>query len=309
MYLAVRIVEQRAVQRWRGNPDPAAGALAPDPEALHDAEVSDGARLRVGAWAAGPPVLLVHGITANWQDWRATVAHLLTAGHRVLALDLRGHGASTLGAERPGTARLAADLREVLEALDLRDAVLVGHSLGGYLSLAVAAAHRDAVRGRIRRIVLVGATATMRRPRELAVLLGNGSPLTPALQRHPRRGRMVMRLLGFGVRPSLAAVDDVRLRWSRCPMQTRVAFALSLAGDSLVGRLGQVDVPVLAVHGTHDRITPARRSTLIARRVPHGASRCVEGPGHALPRERPAELARLIHAGEDAEHPTGERPR
>ena len=292
--LAIWAAEAAAIRRWRSNPDPAGGMTAAAPDVVHDVTVSDGARLRVVEWGAGPPVLLVHGLTANWQDWRAVVPHLIEAGHRVLALDLRGHGASTLGTDPPGRARLADDLREVLEQLDVRDVVVAGHSLGGYLALAVAVGHPAVVGERVRGLVLVGGTPTMRRLHELGILAGNASPLTPLVQRHPRRGRVGMRLLAFGARPSLAVIDDIRLRWAGCPLWTRVAYAGSLAGDTLVHRLGQVGVPVLALCGTSDRVAPPRRSRAITAKVPQGRLELLDGAGHVAPIERPAQVARFI---------------
>ncbi|MDP9396906.1 MAG: alpha/beta hydrolase [Actinomycetota bacterium] len=294
--VTIRVAELAAIARWRRIPDPASTSAAAEPAAVRQLAVKGGARLRVVEWGVGPPVLLVHGITADWQDWRAVVPHLVESGHRVLAVDLRGHGASTLGRTRPRRARLADDLREVLERLELRDVVIVGHSLGAYVALTLAVSHRTLVRDRVRGLVLVGGTPTMRRVHELATLAGNASSLTPLVQRHRRRGRIMMRLLAFGARPSLAAVDDIRLRWAGCPLPTRVAYARSLAGGALGRRLRHVDVRVLAVCGTRDRIAPPRRSSAIVRRVPQGRLSWVDGAGHVLPRERPAQVAELVAA-------------
>lgn len=103
-----------------------------------------------------------------------------------------------------------------------------------------------------------------------------------------------MRMLAFGARPSLAAIDDIRLRWSGCRLSTRAAYAGALAGGALGRRLRHVDVPVLAVGGTRDRMAPPRRSSAIVRRVPQGRLRWVDGAGHVLPRERPAQVAELV---------------
>lgn len=295
--VVVQLAERAAIARWQRNPDRRAGAPATEPRVVHRLTVSDGARLQVLDWGAGSPILLVHGITANAQDWRWVVPHLTTAGHRVLALDLRGHGGSTHGTDRPSRRRLADDLREVLEQLDLRDGVLAGHSLGAYLTLAAAVTHPDVVDERIRGLVLVAGTPTMRQLNELVTLVDNASPLTPTLEKHPRHGRVLVRWTVFGARPSLPAIDEIRLRWAECPLRTRVAYAASLAGDTLVHQLDRVGVPVLAVCGTHDRVTPPRRSKAIAADVPRGRLELIDGAGHVVPAERPAEVARaIVHA-------------
>jgi len=107
---------------------------------IHDVPV-DGGALRVGEWGpddpAAPTVIAVHGITASHLAW----AKVAEAAHevRLVAPDLRGRGRSA-GLPGPyGMARHAADLVAMIEALKLPRAVLVGHSMGGFV--AVVAAH------------------------------------------------------------------------------------------------------------------------------------------------------------------------
>ncbi len=75
---------------------------------------------------AGPPVVLVHGYLADGQSWEKQETALLTAGYRVVTYDRRGTGSSSRPAGGYDYDTLAADLNELLEGLDLRDAVLVG---------------------------------------------------------------------------------------------------------------------------------------------------------------------------------------
>jgi pimeloyl-ACP methyl ester carboxylesterase len=101
-----------------------------------------------------PSMLCLHGgaVNAHWFDF---VASGFTAEHHVLALDQRGHGDSAR-AEPPeyGYGRYAADLAAVIEKLDLRDVVLVGHSMGGLVSLLYAANYP----GRVKKLVVVDST-------------------------------------------------------------------------------------------------------------------------------------------------------
>lgn len=86
----------------------------------------------------GRAVVLVHGITESRRTWDPLVAPLIAAGYRVVAVDLRGHGASSTVAPYD-LATMASDLRAVLEAEGVDDALLVGHSLGGAVVSAYAA--------------------------------------------------------------------------------------------------------------------------------------------------------------------------
>lgn len=95
-----------------------------------------------------PPLLLLHGRTANHNDWNGITQHF-AARHHVVAPDLRGHGAS----ERPGTYALPAmaqDVVALVDALGFGRVTLVGHSLGGMVAYLAASAHP----GRVDRLVL-----------------------------------------------------------------------------------------------------------------------------------------------------------
>ena len=104
--------------------------------------------------AGRPAMLCVHGGAAH-AHWFDFVGSAFTADYHVRALDQRGHGDSDW-ADPPeySTARLAADLHEVTEQLDLRDFVLVAHSMGGMVSLNYAATYP----GRLGRLVIVDST-------------------------------------------------------------------------------------------------------------------------------------------------------
>jgi pimeloyl-ACP methyl ester carboxylesterase len=76
-----------------------------------------------------PPIVFVHGFGCAHSDWDAQVAHF-SSRHRIVAVDLRGHGASAGTAAECSIERYGADVAEVMRALELSPAVLVGHSMG-----------------------------------------------------------------------------------------------------------------------------------------------------------------------------------
>jgi non-heme chloroperoxidase len=78
----------------------------------------------------GTPVVLIHGYPLNWRAWDKQVPVLLGTGHRVIAYDRRGFGLSSQPAGGYNYETFAADLNWLMEKLDLRDAILVGHSMG-----------------------------------------------------------------------------------------------------------------------------------------------------------------------------------
>src|SRR5262249_28717953 len=86
-------------------------------------------------------VVFAHCWTNNRAVWAPVAREVLAAGHRVVLYDQRGHGASTVGEEPPRVPRLGADLARILAELDLHDTVLVGHSMGGFGTVAFACEH------------------------------------------------------------------------------------------------------------------------------------------------------------------------
>lgn len=99
---------------------------------------SGGVDLAYDVHGAGPALVLVHGITESRRTWDPLVA-TLAASHTVVAVDLRGHGESGAGPDYD-IGSLAGDVHEVVDALGLVAPLLVGHSLGGVVVTAYAAA-------------------------------------------------------------------------------------------------------------------------------------------------------------------------
>ena len=98
------------------------------------------------AASRAPTVLAIHGITANRRAWLA-VARALGSRASLVAVDLRGRGASRALPPPYGISYHAADMLAVLDALDLEQTVVVGHSLGAYIAAALAVEHPERVRG------------------------------------------------------------------------------------------------------------------------------------------------------------------
>lgn len=120
-----------------------------------------GGMYTVAEWpGSDAPLLAIHGITASHLAWPPVIREL-TRHHRVVAPDLRGRGANATLPGPYGFDTHLEDFLTTLDSLELPRVVLVGHSLGAYLSLAFAERHPERVRG----VVLVdGGIALPRRP-------------------------------------------------------------------------------------------------------------------------------------------------
>ena len=121
-------------------------------------EARDGTRIFFNDWGAGRPVVLIHGWPLNADMWEYQATHLAEQGFRVVGYDRRGFGRS----DQPWTGydydTLADDLHALMETLDLRDAALVGFSMGGGVVARYRARHGA---GRVSAAVLVAAVTPM----------------------------------------------------------------------------------------------------------------------------------------------------
>jgi pimeloyl-ACP methyl ester carboxylesterase len=249
----------------------------------------------IGGPAGGQLVVAVHGWTEDGRVWAPVARRLVDAGHRVAVYDQRGHGASTVGSAGCTIEGIAADVRAVLDHLDARDAVLVGHSMGGMAAQAFAIRHKEALADRVAALVLVGTAA---RPAELprhveAVSAGVlSSPLLGAAMRSARLGPfLVRRTVGRPVWEHLRVTSAL---FAATPPATRREFFLAMSALDHIPDLPAVAVPTVVVSGTKDRLLPHPLSHRLANAIPGARLVALDGAGHQLMFEEPGRVAEII---------------
>ena len=130
----------------------------PDDVAHRTMATRDGGELHFIERGEGRPLVLLHGITLRADVW-APQFHQLADRYRVIAVDLRGHGTSTAGTDGYGLPRLATDVATILETLDLYDAVVAGHSMGGMTVMQFCGDHPAVLDDRVAGVVFVATRA------------------------------------------------------------------------------------------------------------------------------------------------------
>jgi pimeloyl-ACP methyl ester carboxylesterase len=244
---------------------------------------------------SAPPIVLLHCFSCA-MDWWDGMLPRLEANHRVVAVDLLGHG----GSEKPGSgytpenqAKLVA---EALERLGVRNATVVGHSLGG--SVSVALAENDP--GLVSRVTVIdmppdnsygdlGFVAGMAFQPVIGEALWTIKPDFSV-----RDGLGVAFAPGFDV-PD-AFVEDVK-------RLTYTAYDDSPGGnddylneESLDRRLGAIDKPLMVLMGAEEQIVddPQRALDQYKRSVPSAETHLIAGAGHSPNVEKPKETAALV---------------
>jgi pimeloyl-ACP methyl ester carboxylesterase len=260
----------------------------------------DGGQLHVVERGTGRPLVLLHGITLRADVW-APQFHQMADDFRVIALDLRGHGRSTAGRDGYGLPRLAADLSTVLEALDLRDAVLVGHSMGGMTIMQFCGDHPDVLDQRGAGVVFLATRAHAVIPPLVAGVarrLGDRAQARLEAGGHaPQSAELGGRLVrvAFGKRPSPKAVAQVAEMTTSIPPEAFLPSGLGLLDHDARDALRRTRTPSLVVVGSRDLLTPVRSSRHLADLLEGSQLHVLPGAGHQLMQERPDRLAELIY--------------
>jgi pimeloyl-ACP methyl ester carboxylesterase len=248
----------------------------------------------------GQPVVLIHCWPLSHRAWERQTDALVEAGFRCIAYDRRGFGES----DKPGGGydydTLAADLRDLLITLDLREVVLVGHSMGGG---EVARFLRCFGKDRVSKTILIGTALpflvkTDDNPEgldrqvieELAMLL-----------KHDRIGFIdgwVRHFYNLDENPSAVSDDLIRytkaIAWLASPLATRECFRTAVMTDFRPD-LPSITVPTLIIHGEADRnvaldISSKRAAALIA----DSRLSVIQGAPHGLTVTHAEQLSALM---------------
>ncbi len=287
--------------RLRKRPDGHASSVldAPIYESL-TVPSHDGGTIHVVSVGTGTPIVLSHGLTLSVRTWVRQLETLPALGFRVVAFDHRGHGGSQLGESGFSVDNLGDDIRSVLERLDLRDAVLVGHSMGGVAVQSFLLRHPEVAAERVKGVVLLSTLARVPLSGERAAglrsvidRLGAVAPDSTRLWASPNVGFLLARV-GFGRDAKPSHVELVRRMMLDCASDTRRESTRALLGLDLTARLGDVRMPTLVISGSADVIAPPAESRRLAALIPGARLEVVPGGGHMLMLECTELLDRLV---------------
>ena len=227
--------------------------------------------------AAKPFLLLVHGAGGSHQDWPVALRHLSDTA--VIALDLPGHGCTTLPGRRAISA-YADDVEQFMERLGLAQVVVAGHSMGGAIAQELAIRRSPQVVG----LVLVGTGARLRVSSALLEMIA--TDFVAAVASVPR--------YAFAANTP----DEWRREYQERLIQNDPAVVYDdfIACNAFDARqqLGQINVPALVISGSEDVMTPPKYGRYLAEHIPRAQFTLVENAGHMLALEQPERVTAVI---------------
>ncbi len=261
----------------------AAKALFPSLPELRSVSVA-GHKICYYDIGSGPPLVLVHGLGGDADQW-AFCFEALSAAHRVIAVELLGFGRSD---KPPAPYRIATFVEMLdgfLSALAVPRASLLGHSLGGWIIAALALQSP----GKVDRLVLnnsAGIDAGWRRP-----------PVDLHLSTHAHM-REILEAMFFDKR--LVTSDLVDLAYAQHlergdgPTIDSVIETFPLPDEKLERRLGGLKAPTLLLWGEQDALTPLAMAREFERRIPGARLDIIPECGHFPCLEKPAEFSQRV---------------
>lgn len=224
--------------------------------------VKDGTEIYYKDWGTGQPIVFHHGWPLSGDDWDAQMMFFVQKGFRVIAHDRRGHGRSGQTSDGHDMDTYVADVAELTAALDLKDAIHIGHSTGGGEVIRYVAKHGQG--GRVAKAVLISAVTPIMvqsesNPDGVPLSIFDEIRLGTATQRPQYYQDFTMAFYGFN-REGAKISQGIRDNWWRQGMMGGIKAhhdgIKAFSETDFTEDLKSVDVPVLVLHGEDDQIVP-----------------------------------------------------
>ncbi len=243
-------------------------------------------RMRVLSEGTGPALVYFHGPWGlTWDPFLTTLAQRFT-------VYAPAHPGTTPDApddiyHLDGLWDLVLCYDELLTALGLGEAVMLGHSFGAMVACELAAAYP----GRARRLALIAPLGFWRDAEPVVNWMTLSPDDMPGYIFRDPGGEAARRMLGPSEPPEAAVAARVRLMWA---MGTTGKFIWPLPDKGLKKRIHRVTAPTLLIWGKDDRLVPPVYADEFTRRIPGARLQTVDGAGHAPQVEQPEAVARMV---------------
>jgi non-heme chloroperoxidase len=257
--------------------------------AMNTITTKDDVQIFYKDWGHGQPIVFHHGWPLSSDDWDTQMLFFLQHGYRVIGIDRRGHGRSSQVSDGHDMDHYAADAAAVVEHLELRNAVHIGHSTGGGEVARYVARHG---RGRVAKVVLISAVTplmlkTPSNPDGLPIEVFDGLRAGLAANRAQfYRELPAGPFYGFN-RPGAKPIEGVIQNWWRQGMMgganAHYDSIKAFSETDLTEDLRSIDVPTLVMQGDDDQIVPYKDAALpSAKLLKNGTLKIYPGFPHGM---------------------------
>jgi non-heme chloroperoxidase len=232
---------------------------------MNTIKVKDGTEIYYKDWGTGQPIVFHHGWPLSSDDWDAQMMFFLDHGFRVIAHDRRGHGRSTQTDRGHDMDTYAADAAELVTALDVKNAIHIGHSTGGGEAIRYAAKYGQ---GRVAMAVLISAVTPIMvksdtNPDGVPLSVFDEIRQNTATRRQQYFQDFTIPFYGYN-RQGAKISQGIRDNWWRQGMMGAIKAHYdcikAFSETDFTEDLKNVEIPVLVLHGEDDQIVPFENS-------------------------------------------------
>ncbi len=257
-------------------------------ETMSTITTKDGTRIFYKDWGTGQPILFSHGWPLSADAWDAQLLFFGQNGFRVIAHDRRGHGRSDQPWDGNSMDQYADDLAELIEKLDLKDLVMIGHSTGGGEVAHYIGRHGTA---RVAKVVLVGAVPplmlkTEANPEGTPLEVFDGIRQGTATNRSQFFKDLTLPFYGFnreGAKVNEGFRDSFWLQGMAGSIKGHYDCVHEFSEVDYTEDLKKIDRPTLIIHGDDDQIVPIAASAQKSAKIVKDAKLLVyKGGAHGL---------------------------
>lgn len=256
----------------------------------------DGTIIRYIVAGTGQPIILAHGYGASLAGWNVLSAELVEKGYQVIMFDQRGHEKSTIGSDGISSQSMASDYKAILEHFDVKDGVILGHSMGGFLLTVFLLTYPEVAKARLKGAVM------------LATFAGD-------INRDNAQNKIQIPLIKWGILDRMTKTDLFgipfvdSLSGEHCDMgmvrgmlqvfnridhNALIPILQAFVEENYYDRLGEIDLPVKSLVGSKDKTTPPFHADDMKGGIKGATLTRLEGKGHLLNWEAPDVLADTI---------------
>ena len=258
----------------------------------------DGTQIRFKVAGSGQPVILAHGYGASLAEWNILSPDLVSKGYQVIMFDQRGHEQSTIGSDGIGSQQMASDYKAILEHFDVEDGVILGHSMGGFLTTVFLLTYPEVAKKRLKGAVM------------LATFAGD-------INRDNPQNKIQIPLIRWGILDRMTRTDLFGIPFTQsligdhCDMgmvrgflqvfnrinhKALIPILKAFVDENYYDRLGEIDLPIKSLVGSKDKTTPPFHADDMAAGIKGATLDRLPGKGHMLNWEAPDVLADTIVA-------------
>ena len=245
----------------------------------------------------GPPIVFIHGLSGSWQNWLENLPYFARK-RRCIAMDLPGFGYSDMPREKISVRGYARQVDALCEQLDLGPCIVVGNSMGGFVTAEMGIRHPD----RVERACLVAAagisiTNLRRRPVLTAARVVGALGAASAAQSRfmVARPRLRWAFTNFVFRHPSRIAPDLMWEQVRGAGKPGLVDALdALTSYDFRERLPEIKAPALIIWGDSDMLVPVKDAEEFERLIPESRTVILEDTGHVPMLERPRKFNELL---------------